>query len=69
MRFGGCGLRVFIRAINHRATGREPRLENARVSGSEPKGCQEEFNSQRVHIHYHYEIRSQKTIPTMVLGP
>ena len=24
---------------------------------------------QRVHIHYHYGIRSQKTIPTMVLGP
>ena len=25
--------------------------------------------TQRVHIHYHYGIRSQKTIPTMVLGP
>ena len=25
--------------------------------------------SQRVHIHYYYGISSQKTIPTMVLGP
>ena len=24
--------------------------------------------SQRVHIHYYYGVRSQKTIPTMVLG-
>ena len=29
----------------------------------------EAFRTQRVHIHYYYGIRSQKTIPTMVLVP
>ena len=26
------------------------------------------YLAQKVHIHYNYGIRSQKTIPTMVLG-